>query len=198
MESGNEKHAIIKNSSHSSRFGNVGWYFVKFIGLFCLLYFGTKAIIGLAAPVGHYSPFIEHYFNYPAWLRLSLLYGTRFFAGLAGFDTYLRDAYHVAVVHGRGIHIVYACLGYGLLSFWIAFVFADNGSFQKKTAWMLGGCLVIWLINVFRMTLMLVAINKGWGHPDNLDHHTIFNVVVYLIIFLMIWMKTRPPTPEGE
>ena len=91
-----------------------GWGFLlKFIITFCLLYFGTKAVIGLTVPGGYYSAFINRYLNYPSGLRYSLLYGTHLLAGLFGFDTYLSDGYHIRMVNGHGVRLVYACLGYG-------------------------------------------------------------------------------------
>ncbi len=166
-------------------------YFLKFIGAFCVLYFGTKAIIGLTVPGGYYSPFVANYLDYPAVLRSSLLNGTRLMAGIFGYQTYLRDAYHVTLVNGNGVHLVYACLGYGLLSFWIAFIFANQGSFVKKIGWMLIGCFFIWLINVARISLVLVSSNEKWANRFSLEQHTLFNIVVYVFIFFMIWLFQR-------
>jgi exosortase/archaeosortase family protein len=163
-------------------------YFIKFIGAFCLLYFGTKAIIGLTVPGGYYSAFIARYLDYPALLRSSLLNGTRLLADIFGYQTYLRDAYHVTMVNGNGVHLVYACLGYGLLSFWIAFIFANNGSILKKAGWVLGGCFVIWLLNVIRISLVLISSNQHWKINISLEQHTFYNVLVYGCIFLMIWL----------
>ncbi len=166
-------------------------YFLKFIGAFCVLYFGTKAIIGLTVPGGFYSPFIAKYVDYPALLRSSLLNGTRLMVLIFGYQTYLRDAYHVTMVNGNGVHLVYACLGYGLFSFWIAFIFANQGNLLKKTAWILGGCFFIWLINVARISLVLVSSNEKWAKSFSMEQHTLFNVVVYVFIFLMIWVFQR-------
>ncbi len=166
-------------------------YLVKFIGAFCILYFGTKAIIGLTVPGGYYSPFVARYLDYPSLLRNSLLHGTRMMAAVFGFDTYIRDAYHVTMVNGRGVHLVYACLGYGLLSFWISFVFANGGSFFKKMKWMIGGCVAIWLINVMRISLVLIAANRHWKIKVTMEQHTLFNIIVYACILLMMWLFQR-------
>jgi len=170
-------------------------YLIKFIGAFCILYFGTKAIIGLTVPGGYYSPFVARYLDYPSLLRSSLLNGTRLLVAIFGFDTYLRDAYHVTMVNGKGVHLVYACLGYGLLSFWIAFIFANSGSFFKKMKWMTGGCILIWLINVMRISLVLVATNQHWNIPITMEQHTLFNIIVYACIFVMIWLFQRSEAP---
>ena len=163
----------------------------RFLGAFCLLYFGTKAVIGLTVPGGYYSEWVADNFNYPSLLRYSLLHGTRLMAGVFGYDTYLRDAYHITMVNGRGIHLAYDCYGYGLLSFWIAFIFANQGSFRKKTFWILAGCITIWGLNVCRLTLVLIASNKKMQLPYNWSHHTFYNIITYAFIFVMIWLFSR-------
>lgn len=166
-------------------------YFIKFIGAFCILYFGTKFIIGITVPGGYYSPFVARYFDYPGLLRSSLLQGTRLLAALVGFDTFKVDSYVIRIVNGTGVRLVYSCLGYGLLSFWIAFIFANNGSWLKKTAWMLAGCFFIWFINVVRITLVLISNYQHWKTSISLEHHTLFNITVYIVIFCMIWLFNR-------
>ena len=79
------------------------------------------------------------------------------------------------------------CVGYGVYSFWIAFVAANTGTFLKKTIWIVAGLIGLWFINVIRITLFLTSINKGWPMPLGLDHHTWFNIFAYLLIFGMIW-----------
>jgi exosortase/archaeosortase family protein len=95
------------------------------------------------------------------------------------------------MVNGRGIKIVYSCVGYGIMSFWIAFVVASAATFKKKAFWLIFGLLFIWLLNITRMSLLLVATNKGWKMPLGLDHHTWFNIFAYLFIFIFIYLFSR-------
>jgi len=162
-------------------------FFVKFFFSFCILYFGTKIIIGLTVPTGFYSSLIDNYFNYPAALRLSIFKGTSVLASLFGFETFSKDLYHISFLQGRGIHLVYSCLGYGLLSCWIAFVFANNGKLIFKLKWVLAGCFIIWLLNVFRITFLLFALKFRWHVIFAIDQHLIFNLIVYVVI---IWMMS--------
>jgi exosortase/archaeosortase family protein len=162
-------------------------FVAKFIIAFCICYFGTLAIIGLSAPVGYYSPFVEKYLNYISWLRSSLLYGSQTLLNISGVDTYLASEYNIRKVNGRGIVIVYECVGYGILSFWAAFIIAQEGKLKQKILWWLGGSLVFWLLNVIRLSLLLVATNKGWEVPFGWDHHTWFSIVAYSAMLIMIW-----------
>jgi exosortase/archaeosortase family protein len=116
-----------------------------------------------------------------------LLSGTGFFLSLFGIPTQTEPGFFMRITGGRGVIIAMDCVGYGVYSFWIAFVAANSGSFARKIKWIFFGVLALWLINDIRITLFLVAINKGWPMPLGLDHHTWFNIFAYLFIFLMIW-----------
>lgn len=167
-------------------------YLAKFIGAFCILYFGTLAVEGLAAPEGkYYSGFIKNYFNYVSWLRSSLTYATKWLLEIFGYSIDIISDTYFRVRNAKGVHMGYDCLGYGVFSFWLAFVFANTGSWKNKLKWMLGGVLLLWFINVLRISLLLVATNKGWVFPFGWDHHTWFNIAAYGAIFSMIWMYDR-------
>ncbi|MBK7434330.1 MAG: exosortase/archaeosortase family protein, partial [Chitinophagaceae bacterium] len=101
------------------------------------------------------------------------------------------DAYSLKIVNGSAVHIGYSCIGYGVMSFWLAFVIANTGSFGRKTAWVIGGSLVIWLINILRICLFLLSLNKKQSMPFGLENHDFFNITAYIAIFVMIWVYDR-------
>jgi exosortase/archaeosortase family protein len=166
-------------------------YLLKFLATFCLLYYGTLALIGITAQGGYYSPFAARYLNYVAALRALLLNCTRQLLHVFGFNTYLKDIYTIKLQNGLGVHIGYDCIGYGVMIFWVSFIFANNGSWISKAKWITGGLVAIWFVNVGRIALLLVAINKKWPSPFNLDNHTLFNIVAYTVIFSMIYLFDR-------
>ena len=166
-------------------------YLVKFVGIFCLCYYGTLAWIGFAAPGGYYVPFIDQYLDYVSWIKLSLMHATSGILSLFNIPTHFEPGFLVRYTGGRGVIIAMDCVGYGVYSFWIAFVLANKGSVLRKVSWVLAGVFALWFINVLRITLFLTAINKGWPMPLGLDHHTWFNIFAYLLIFIMIWWYDR-------
>ena len=87
--------------------------------------------------------------------------------------------------------MVYACLGYGVMSFWLAFVVANKGSIAKKIKWIFGGWLMIWIINIIRITLLMITINEKSTMPFDLDNHTFFNIGAYIAIFVLIYFYDR-------
>lgn len=161
-------------------------YLVKFLGLFCLLFYGTEGVIGLSAPDNNYSAFVAGYLDFITPFRQFLLSGAVWLLSLVDFRAGIRGD----VIYregGEALRMSYSCIGYGVLSFWMAFVLANRGSWNKKLGWALGGCLLLCAINILRVSLLLVALNRGWPIPFGWDHHTWFNIVCYGVIFGMIY-----------
>lgn len=162
-------------------------YTIKFLAVFAIAYFGTIAWIGLAAPGNYYSSFIDQHLDYITWLRSSLLHTSKWFLSLTGTATIIPDAFSLQVVNGKAVHIGYDCIGYGVMSFWLAFVIANSGTVLIKMIWVLGGLIILWLINILRISLFLVSYNKNQSMPFNLDNHTFFNITAYIAIFILIY-----------
>src|SRR5437868_36808 len=102
-------------------------YLVKFIGCFCVLYYGYLLIFGLSDPRNYYSPFVDHYLNFISPLRRFILWGAKVLLSVFGYDTYYKNVYDLSLVGGRGVFLAEPCTGCGVMSFWIAFVFANKG-----------------------------------------------------------------------
>ena len=170
----------------------------KFLAVFFALYLGTLAIIGLAAPGGHYSPFVQQHLDYVSWIKMSLIHATQSLLSLFGYKTQAAPGFTVRLSGGRGVFIAMDCVGYGVYSFWIAFVAANRGSFFYKLGWIIFGVPMLWLINVVRISLFLLSINKGWQMPLGMDHHTWFNIAAYGFIFLLIWLYSRQQIPNTK
>lgn len=162
-------------------------FVVKFISLFLFFYVGTIIWIGLAAPGKYYSPFIDRYLDYVSGIKILLMKGTKILLAIAGFQTQIEPAYTIRIVHGRGVVIAMDCVGYGVYSFWLAFVIANAAAFTKKMKWIVFGLLLLLVINITRISLFLLAINKNWPMPLNIDHHTWFDIFAYIAIFTMIY-----------
>jgi exosortase/archaeosortase family protein len=167
------------------------WFLAKFLGVFCLCYFGTLAVIGIAAPGGWYSPFVERYLDYVSWLKLSLIHATGAIFSLFDIPTIVEPGFRIRVAGGKGVFIAMDCVGYGVYSFWIAFVVANKSPFTKKLLWIVVGLFGLWAINVIRISLFLAAVNKNWPMPLGINHHTWFNIFAYLLIFILIALFQR-------
>ena len=100
-----------------------------------------------------YNPFVDNYLNFIDPLRTSLISGAKYLLSFFGVATNRTDAYTLTIEEsGESIRMVYSCVGYGIMSFWIAFVLANKGELNKKLKWTLFGLLILWIINVLRFS----------------------------------------------
>ena len=163
-------------------------FIVVFAPVFLICYFGALFITGVAIKGGFYSPFVEKYFNLSVWLRTSLIEGTKLFVSFFSIETIRTSEYVLRIPKGNGIRIVYSCLGFGVMSFWTAYIIATAADKLKKTRWLFTGLLLIWIINILRISMVIIAGKKGWKFPLGLDHHAWFNIIAYLTIFMMMYL----------
>lgn len=171
---------------------NPGFRFiVKFLALFLGLNFFHDLFIGATAPGGLYIPFLEKHLNYVAWVRHSILWMSMHLSNLFGYQSYVDGPFHLRSVTGPGVQMVYSCIGLGIMSFWTAFVVAHEIKWKKKLLWTLIGLLTIWVINCFRVTVILAATVNRWNVSKYIDHHDTFNIIAYIFIFGLILVFVR-------
>jgi exosortase/archaeosortase family protein len=162
------------------------------------LYFGTLGIIGLSSEEGLHSRFVADHLNFIIPLRQSILWATQQLLNLCELANERHDSMTIGLEGGSAVRIVYSCLGYGVMSFWAAFVFANAGRIKRKALWLISGLCLLWALNVLRIFLLLIAINRDLLVSLPVDHHTIFNVVAYAFIFLLIYFYDRSQTKNVD
>jgi exosortase/archaeosortase family protein len=165
-------------------------FVIIFVILFLLFYYFNIFFFGITSPGNrhYYSAFLANNLNYISWLRHFLLMSSAGLLNLLGFGGVYNEYDLLVAGHGT-IQLVYSCLGLGVISFFAAFVLAYPKKLGAKWAFLIGGIIGIELLNILRFVLLALFWDKKGGHI--LDHHTIFNVLIYLIIAftLYFWVK---------
>ena len=164
------------------------WFALTFIILFLLFYYFNIFYFGITSPGHHYSLFLATHFNYIQGLRYVLLQSSAWFLNLLGFSAIFNEFELLVAGHGK-LQLVYSCLGLGVISFFSAFVLAYPKKFKSKFLFLVVGIAGIELLNVLRFILLAIFWNKRQNHI--IDHHTIFNIILYLIIAITLyfWVK---------
>ena len=179
---------ILKQKGRSETSNAPLKFILVFAVLFPAFYYFNLFYFGITAPGNHYSPFIADHLNYISGLRWLLLKCSAQILTWMGF-TVLTNQYELLVA-GRGVIVlVYSCLGLGVISFFTAFVLAYPVKLKSKITFLIGGILGVEILNVIRFVLLSLF----WKRNENriIDHHTIFNIIVYVIIAttLYFWVK---------
>ncbi len=105
-----------------------------------------------------------------------------------GYDVYQKAANNVTIRGTHGVNIIWACLGFGVMSFWMAFVVAHKAAWKYKLKWVTIGIGLITGINILRIASIALGNHNGWKRYTSIEPHFAFNVASYAaIIGLAIW-----------
>lgn len=171
---------------YASRYVDV-MFLTRFILLFAGIYGFNWGYMSLTDDRGLlYSSFLSQHLNYFAWLRWTIINVANSMLHLVGVSSFISDVFTLKAPSNHGVYVGDPCLGYGMISFWLAFVIAHDDSRGRKLMYSLAGVLFLWLLNCTRVAMLVYAVHKHWNVNRWMDHHTMFNYIVYLITFLMI------------
>ncbi|HTK18834.1 MAG TPA: hypothetical protein VL442_04955 [Mucilaginibacter sp.] len=163
-------------------------FLLMFVGLFLFFYFFNIFFFGITSHGNHYNAFLDNHLNYIRLLRKLLLLTSQHIINLLGATAISNDFQLLVAGHGT-LEVVYSCLGLGIMSFFAAFVIAYPKKLKSKLIFLFAGIVCIQVLNVFRFVLLAFLWNKKNGLV--FDHHTIFNIIIYIIIAISLyfWIK---------
>jgi exosortase/archaeosortase family protein len=172
---------------------------VKFLLLFPLLFFVLYgfniAFIGVTTPGRLYLEAVDIHFNYIRYWREVMLTSTYTILDRLGYQVSVST--HQLRVHGHaGFNLVYSCLGYGVMSFFAAFVLAYPKSALSKWKLLIGGLITIQVLNVLRLLTISIYWKQTQSHVPS--HHALFNMFLYSILLLMIYRWLNPAGPRQQ
>ncbi|MDN3548754.1 exosortase Y [Mucilaginibacter aquaedulcis] len=163
-------------------------FVLKFSVLFFVFYYFNLLFLGITSPGNHYNSFLATHLNYIEGLRSILLSATSLVINWFGF-TVIHNHIDLLVVGRDAIRLAYDCLGFGLMSFITAFVIAYPKKLSQKLLFLLPAILVIQLLNIARLVILALFWNRKANQA--IDHHTLFNIILYIIMMVSIysWVK---------
>jgi exosortase/archaeosortase family protein len=172
-------------------------FLLVFMPLFVVFYFFNVLFFGLTSSGNHYSAFLDGHLNYIRLLRHFLLNTTARVLGWMGYTAITSDTELLVVGHGV-IRLVYSCLGLGVMSFFTAFVIAFPKKLKPKLIFFICGILIFQALNIMRFVVLALFWKATRGII--LDHHTIFNILIYILIgiSLYFWVKHDDKKPAAH
>jgi exosortase/archaeosortase family protein len=166
-------------------------FILKFLLLFLFLYQFVEFWIGISSKGGLYVPFIDEYFNGVKWYRVFILKSAAAVHYLFSYPTHLLSSITLEGYNGYRVNMVYSCIGYGIICFWAAFVFSFPITLKHKLQWLALGFILLFMLNVLRISILLFVINKTKNVESFSMHHTYYNVCSYALIFMMIYFFVK-------
>ncbi|AMR31808.1 hypothetical protein A0256_10440 [Mucilaginibacter sp. PAMC 26640] len=173
------------------------WFSIRFLGLFLLCYYFNIMFFGITQPGHNYVAFLDQHLNYIDWLRWGLLHLSATLLRAFGFTVIVSKTELLVAGHGI-IQLIYTCLGLGVMSFFTAFVLTYPKKLKAKLLFLFGGLLGIQLLNVIR--LMLLALYWDRSKARIIDHHVLFDVMIYLVIIVTLyyWINNKRSNPDAK
>ena len=173
-------------------------FIVALFVLYILFSQGNLFMYSVMTPTGRfYNPNIAEHFDYIQGLKTALIKPAVWIIKLFGFYA-IHNEMDVLVVNGPYLRINYSCLGLGVMSFLAAFVLAFPASWKSTIKMLIIGLLTIYILNVCRIAGLGLLFGFFQSQRNYFDyHHEIFNVIVYIIIFVMLYIWIRRNTKKG-
>ncbi|RZJ98616.1 MAG: hypothetical protein EOO46_24945, partial [Flavobacterium sp.] len=171
-------------------------FYLRFAGLFFLFYLTYTFVISVSAPTGTYYPFVDHYLNFPAVIRFSVLHVGQFFLSLLGYSTTIADNRIISADGYSILEMAFPCYGLGVKSFWVAFICAHKLTWKQKLNWSIAGVMTIFILNCIRVAVLMISMVDKWSIADSLgtNAHDFFNYLCYaalLCLILFFYSKNR-------
>jgi exosortase/archaeosortase family protein len=161
-------------------------FVILFLGLFFLLYYFNIFYMGITAPGNYYSSFLDEHLNYISGFRHILIAISAWVLRLFDYQVYTSDT-TLHALNAGGINVVYSCLGFGVMSFFTAFVIAwPERSVRSKLLFIPAGLLLIQILNIARFILITLFWRQS-PYRSMIDHHTLFNIILYGILLASIY-----------
>lgn len=165
------------------RHGRIVFFLAKLLAFFLLFDYFFLFLIGASVEGGVYIPFLAETLNIPVFYRDAVLLMAGGLLHLLNYE-YTIQGELLAVAGSPGILLNYSCYGFSLISLYAALILAYPAEKKLRIKFLLLGLAGIVTLNTLRVAA-LAALYTGQNYQtiQQIDHHMIFNIVVYLFIF---------------
>jgi exosortase/archaeosortase family protein len=173
------------------------FFVIKLLVLFFIFDNFFLFLIGATIEGGiFYSPIMAEHLNFYQWYSGFLLNGGGLFARILGHEVSISGMY-LYIQNGSGVFLGNSCIGFSILSFYLAFILAFPNRIKKRILYIIFGTSIIVILNMIRIG-GLASIYTRFSSPQirSIDHHLVFNVTVYITIFIIILFYTNTITTK--
>ena len=93
--------------------------------------------------------------------------------------------------------IIEGCNAISIIVLFIAFIIAFAQNFKKTALFILAGAVLIYAVNILRITILAVALYEYPAY-ENMLHTVIFPGIIYGMVFLlwMLWVRMLSKKPK--
>lgn len=152
--------------------------------------YSSRSVLGIT--YDFYNPFIDRYFNLFRGFTKFVLHGSKIMVEQLGYSAVLNRFNNIQINNGHQVNLYTVCLGLDFITFWFAFVLSNKGRWFYKSVWMIAGIFFLLLVNMCRISLLLIANEEHFIQRIPIEHHTLFNIGSYVVlaVFLLLYIRS--------
>ena len=170
---------------------------IRFVVLFLGSYLLLSVLYSFYLKASASSGFFPDYFtNLVAHQSAAILDALGYNTVL--FDNHARGGVYLTIKESYTVNIVEGCNSISVIILFVSFVIAFAEKFKKTFLFLLVGMVLIYIVNVARISLLVIALYKFPEYQEVL-HSVIFPAVIYGMVFILwiAWVRMlNPKTAE--
>lgn len=156
---------------------------VKFILTFLVVYISFSVLYSLYLDFSDGSKFYPDYFTYTVAKQTEDLLNT------FGYNTQVLphpdEPSMKVILNGNYIaRVIEGCNSVSVLILFVSFIIAFSGKLKTTLLFILSGSVLIYIINLFRIAILVIALHH---YPEKQDflHGVVFPAIIYGMVFLL-------------
>jgi len=160
---------------------------------FLLIFFGSYAILTLCYQL--YLSYLSSPEYYPDYFTHIVANQTEQLIAAFGYETYIAptpndESMAIAIGQKYVVRVIEGCNSISVLILFLSFILAFHSKWKPTLLYILGGCSIIYVLNVLRVALITIGIHEIPEHKDML-HDIFFPLFIYGVVFLLwvLWVR---------
>lgn len=165
----------------------------KSVVLFIVLFLGTYLVLSTiysyylkASVTGGYYP--DYITNLVATQSAAILDALGYFVVMEEYDG--RVGMLIIIENTYAVNIVEGCNSVSVVILFVSFIISFAERFKKTVLFLLAGAVLIYIVNLLRIVLLVVASYKYPEYQEVL-HSVIFPAIIYGMVFILwvVWVR---------
>lgn len=169
---------------------------IQFVVLFLGTYLVLSAVYAYYLKVSVSSGFPPDYITNLVARQSAALLEAFGYSTTLEFNT-LRAGMLLVVDGEYAVNIVEGCNAASVIILFVSFIISFAEKFKKTFLFLLAGAVLIYVVNIVRIALLVIALYKYPEYQDTL-HSVIFPAVIYgmVLILWIVWVRTLNSKPS--
>jgi exosortase/archaeosortase family protein len=128
------------------------------------------------------------YFKFRLYISF-LLKSSQGILGLLGYDAIVKP--YLLIGNNGSISVYRTCLGFMTMFLFAALVYLTDNDLKRGWRYIIFGVLILNLLNILRIVLLFIHIQKHGDYILTTDVHDLYNYIFYFIVFVLwvIWFE---------